>query len=72
MNHTRQRSLPVENLLATWAAELEVPFVNVREPLAEEERETGTKMWAVHFSRAGHEKTAHVVREKLADLGWAP
>jgi hypothetical protein len=72
MHHARRRSLPVEKLLAAWATELEVPVVNVREPLAEEERTAGTPMWAVHFSRAGHEKTARVVREKLADLGWVP
>ena len=72
IHHAEERSRRVEDLLATWAAELEVPLVNVREPLAKQERDTGTPMWAVHFTRAGHEATARVVRRKLADLGWAP
>jgi hypothetical protein len=70
--HARQRSRHVENLFSAWAAEFDVPVVNVREPLAARERDTGMPMWAVHFSRAGHEETARVVRRKLADLGWVP
>lgn len=72
MLHAGQRSVHVEQFLATWAAELDVPVVNVRDPLADEQRATGTPMWAGHFTRAGHEKTAQVVRRTLADLGWIP